>query len=59
MEADVLTLRQINRVVHRHDWADLDEWVTGIARLADLSDQDLEDIERMTRDETARAASRL
>lgn len=45
----MLTLRQINRVVHRHDWTDLGEWASGIDRLADLSDQELEEIERMSR----------
>lgn len=45
----MLTLRQIHRVVHRHDWVDLGEWVDGIDRLADLSDAELEEVERMSR----------
>jgi hypothetical protein len=47
MEAKVLTLREINRVVHRHEWVNLGEWVVGIDCLADLSDGELEELERM------------
>ncbi|MBL8660737.1 MAG: hypothetical protein JNM75_13400 [Rhodospirillales bacterium] len=45
----MLNLRQIHRVVHCHDWVDLDEWVAGIEGLADLSDDELEEVERMSR----------
>lgn len=56
---NVLNLRQIHRVVHRHDWIDLSEWVNGIDCLADLTDQELEEVERMSRPAFADAAKRV
>lgn len=35
-------LEHMHRVVHRHDWINLDEWASAIADLADLSDEELE-----------------
>lgn len=52
----MLNLRQIHRVVHRHEWLDLGEWVAGIEALADLSDDELEAVEGMDRGGPAEAA---
>lgn len=54
----MLNLRQIHRVVHRHDWVDIGEWVAGIESLADLSDDELEEVERLSRASTADALKR-
>jgi hypothetical protein len=40
----VLSLQEINRVVHRHGWGSLSEWAEGIDRLADLTDAELEEL---------------
>lgn len=40
----VLSLQEINRVVYRHGWGSLSEWVEGIDRLADLTDAELEQL---------------
>lgn len=40
-------LSEINRVVYRHQWVSLGEWVDTLDRLADLSDRELEELERM------------
>lgn len=40
-------LSEINRVVHRHEWVSLGEWVDSLDKLADLSDRELEELGRM------------
>lgn len=40
-------LSEINRVVHRHEWVSLGEWVATLDQLADLSDRELEELGRM------------
>ncbi len=44
---EVSNLSEINRVVHRHQWVSLGEWVSTLDQLADLSDSELEELERL------------
>lgn len=44
---EVSNLSEINRVVHRHEWVSLGEWVDSLDKLADLSDRELEELGRM------------
>ena len=37
-------LATVNRVVHGHDWRDLSEWVTMVEGLADLTDDQIEEV---------------
>jgi hypothetical protein len=43
----MLSLQDLDRVVHRHGWGSLSEWAEGIDRLADLSDLELEELARL------------
>ena len=48
-KADPDTLNDIRRVVHRHKWASLEDWVRSLDELADLDDDDIEEVERLTK----------
>jgi hypothetical protein len=37
-------LAKVSRVVHGHDWRDLSEWVTMVEGLADLTDDQIEEV---------------
>jgi len=37
-------LATVSRVVHGHHWQDLSEWATTIESLADLTDEQIEDV---------------
>ncbi len=37
-------LATVSRVVHRHHWQALSEWATTIDSLADLTDEQIEDV---------------
>lgn len=37
-------LSQVQRVVYRHDWVDLGEWVAALAELSELSDDEIDGI---------------
>ena len=37
-------LATVSRVVHRHRWKDLSEWATTLDSLADLTDEQIEDM---------------
>jgi len=43
------TLDEIRRVVYRHKWASLEDWVRSLDELADLDDEDIEQVERLAR----------
>lgn len=43
------TLDEIRRVVYRHKWASLEDWVRSLDELADLDDEDIDEVERLTR----------
>jgi len=47
--ADLDTLDDIRRVVYRHKWASLEDWVRSLDELADLDDEDIEEVERLTK----------
>lgn len=34
-------LQDMNRVLYRHDWQDVEEWASAINHLADLSEQEI------------------
>lgn len=38
------TLHDLSRVLYSHQWTSLDEWVSAIDRLADLSDREIVDL---------------
>ena len=46
---DPETLDEIHRVVYRHKWASLEDWVRSLDELADLDDDDIDEVERLTR----------
>lgn len=37
-------LATVSRVVHRHRWKDLSEWATTLDSLADLTDEQIEEV---------------
>ena len=37
-------LRQMSRVLYRHDWRTVEEWATAVDCLADLSEQEIGEI---------------
>jgi hypothetical protein len=37
-------LQEISRVVYRHDWTSIDQWVTTLDQLADLTDAEIAEI---------------
>jgi hypothetical protein len=39
-----VSLRHLHRVVYRHDWTSLDEWVGAVHALADLSDAAIDEL---------------
>jgi hypothetical protein len=41
-------LREMNRILYRHRWHRLDEWVRSLDDLADLSDDEIADLERLS-----------
>jgi hypothetical protein len=47
--SDPETLDDIRRVVYRHKWASLEDWVRSLDELADLDDEDIDEVERLTR----------
>lgn len=48
-KADPETLDEIRRVVYRHKWASLEDWVRSLDELADLDDDDIDEVERLTK----------
>jgi hypothetical protein len=40
-------LQNMSRVLHRHDWDTLDDWVHAVDELAELNDDDIENVVRM------------
>ncbi len=48
-KSDPETLDDIRRVVYRHKWASLEDWVRSLDELADLDDEDIDEVERLTR----------
>lgn len=48
-KTDPNTLDEISRVVYRHKWASLEDWVRSLDELADLDDEDIDEVERLTK----------
>jgi hypothetical protein len=40
-------MKSMSRVLYAHDWRQLDEWVASVDALADLSDDEIVELERM------------
>jgi hypothetical protein len=45
--ADMSDLEQLNRILYQHKWRSLQDWVTTLDELADLSDDEIEEIQRL------------
>jgi hypothetical protein len=44
---DMMTRESMSRVLYRHNWDSLDDWVDALNDLADLSDDDIDDVVRI------------
>jgi hypothetical protein len=44
---DMMTRDTMSRVLYRHNWDSLDDWVDALNDLADLSDDDIDDVVRI------------
>jgi hypothetical protein len=40
--------KQLNRVLYRHRWNKIEEWVESLDELADLSEDEIADLARLT-----------
>jgi hypothetical protein len=40
-------LEQLNRILCQHKWRSLEDWVTTLDELADLSDDEIEEIQHL------------
>ena len=40
-------LEHLNRILYQHKWDSLQDWVTTLDELADLTDDEIEDIQRL------------
>jgi hypothetical protein len=45
--ADMSDLEQLNRILYQHKWRSLTDWVTTLDQLADLSDEEIEEIQQL------------
>ena len=43
----MMTRESMSRVLYRHNWDSLDDWVDALNDLADLSDDDIDDVVRI------------
>lgn len=48
-ETDPDTLDELRRAVYRHKWASLEDWVQSLDELAELDDEDIDEVERLTK----------
>lgn|SRR5512147_1839406 len=39
--SEMADLQQMSRILYHHDWADVEDWARNIAQLADLSDEEI------------------
>lgn len=44
--ADLRTVQDMSRTLYHHQWASLDEWVQSVYALADLDDDEIDDLVR-------------
>jgi len=40
-------LQEMTRVLYRHDWNSVDQWASNLDQLADLSDPEIDELERL------------
>jgi hypothetical protein len=40
-------LQELSRVIYRHDWTSVDQWVSNLDQLADLTDDEIGELERL------------
>ena len=40
-------LQEISRVIYHHDWTSIDQWVSNLGVLADLTDDEIVEVERL------------
>ena len=45
-------LQEISRVVYRHDWTSVDQWASTLDLLADLTDEQIGELERLGKHDT-------
>jgi hypothetical protein len=45
-------LREISRVIYRHDWTSVDQWASTLDQLADLTDDQIGELERLGKHDT-------
>ena len=50
---------KMRRVLYRHDWSSLDEWVEALGELADCSDEAVDEVVRSVHRETGRRLLRV
>ena len=43
----MIKLQEMTRVLYRHDWTCVDQWVSSLDQLADLSDDEIDELERL------------
>jgi hypothetical protein len=46
-DLNMMTRESMSRVLYRHSWDSLDDWVDALNDLADLSDDDIDDVVRI------------
>lgn len=49
-------LQELSRILYRHDWPSVERWVDCLSRLAELSDEEISELERLAGDATRAAA---
>jgi hypothetical protein len=49
-------LEEMSRVLYRHDWPSVDRWADCIGKLAELSDEEIGELERLACPEPRAAA---
>ena len=43
----MFNLQVMTRVLYRHDWTSVDQWASSLDQLADLSDDEIDELERL------------
>ena len=50
-------LQEISRVVFHHDWTSIDQWVSNLGQLANLTDDEIVEVERLGKCQPSRSRS--
>lgn len=48
-------LQEISRVLYGHDWTSVDQWVSKLDQLADLTDDEIAELERLGKPQSPRS----